>query len=145
MSVHDLPAFNAVLNGLSAVLLLTARQKIKQGKRDHHRKIMIAAFCVSVVFLVSYLFYHYSVGAVFFQGTGIVRPFYFVLLTTHTILAAAVPVIATITLIRGLKGNYQSHRKIAKWTYPIWMYVSVTGVIIYFMLYQMYPPMPVKF
>jgi uncharacterized membrane protein YozB (DUF420 family) len=139
MSVTDLPVLNAMLNGTSAVLLFVARTKIRQGKRDEHKKLMIAAFTTSIIFLVSYLVYHYNVGSVKFQGTGWSRPFYFTLLGTHTILAAAVPVLATMTLVRGLKARYEQHKKIANWAYPVWMYVSATGVLIYLMLYQIFP------
>ncbi|HEY3876762.1 MAG TPA: DUF420 domain-containing protein, partial [Candidatus Kapabacteria bacterium] len=104
-----------------------------------HRALMIAAFSTSIIFLASYLYYHFHAGIIHFGGSGFARPFYFTLLTTHTILAAAVPVLATITLIRGLRARYRKHRSIARWAYPVWMYVSVTGVIIYFMLYQLFP------
>ncbi len=139
MSISDLPALNATLNGTSAVLLLAARQRIKHGAIRQHRTLMIAAFATSIVFLISYLVYHFNVGVLHFGGTGIIRPMYFTLLTTHTILAAAVPVLATITLLRGLRGRYALHRRIARWTYPIWLYVSATGVVIYFLLYQIFP------
>jgi|SRR5581483_4575979 len=144
MSVSDLPAINAALNGTSAVLLLIARNRIKQrAKRPEvikqHRALMIAAFSTSVLFLISYLYYHANAGIVYFGGQGAIRPVYFTLLTTHTILAATIPVLATITLVRGLKARYAKHKKIARWTYPAWMYVSITGVVIYFMLYQIFP------
>ncbi len=139
MSIGDLPALNAGLNGACAILLFTARNRIKHKAVRQHRALMIAAFSTSVVFLASYLYYHFNAGIVYFEGTGISRPFYFILLTTHTILAAAVPILATITLVRGLRRRYAKHRKIAHWTYPTWMYVSVTGVVIYLMLYQLYP------
>ena len=139
MSINDLPLLNACLNGACAILLLIARQAIRNDNRPRHKTFMIAAFSVSVVFLGSYLFYHFNAGVVKFDGQGWIRPVYFVLLTSHTILAVTVPVLATMTLMRGLKARYQLHKKIARWTYPIWMYVSVTGVIIYVMLYQIYP------
>ena len=139
MSVHDLPAVNAALNGTSAILLLAARNRIKHKAVHQHRALMITAFITSILFLVCYLVYHFTVGIVPFSGTGAVRPFYFTLLTTHTILAVTVPVLATLTLIRGLKARYNKHVKIAKWTYPVWLYVSATGVVIYFMLYQLFP------
>ena len=100
---------------------------------------MITAYITSIVFLACYLTYHFNAGILHFGGVGIIRPIYFTLLTSHTILAVTVPVLATITLLRGLRGRYQKHRAIAKWTYPIWMYVSITGVVIYFMVYQIYP------
>lgn len=144
MSVSDLPAINAALNGSCAVLIFIARNRIKQYGKDpnakrQHRALMIAAFCTSIVFLASYLYYHANAGIVYFGGTGIWRPLYFILLFTHTILAAAIPILATITLIRGLRSRYKKHKAIAKWTYPAWLYVSATGVIIYFMLYQIFP------
>ena len=139
MSIADLPAINASLNGTCAVLLFTARNRIKHKAVKQHRALMVTAFSVSMVFLASYLYYHFNAGIIYFGGTGIIRPFYFTLLTTHTILAATIPVLATITLIRGLRRRYAKHRKIAHWTYPAWMYVSITGVVIYFMLYQIFP------
>ena len=139
MSVHNLPAINAGLNGASAILLLIARNRIRHNEVHQHRALMIAAFCTSILFLISYLYYHANAGIVYFGGQGISRPIYFTLLTTHTILAAAVPILATMTLIRGLRARYTKHRKIAKWTYPVWLYVSATGVVIYFMLYQLFP------
>jgi uncharacterized membrane protein YozB (DUF420 family) len=144
MSISDLPAINAGLNGTCAVLLLAARNRIKH-KAGHpnavkqHRALMITAFCTSMVFLASYLYYHFNAGIIYFDGVGIIRPIYFTLLTTHTILAVTVPVLATITLIRGLRAKYRKHKSIARWAYPVWMYVSITGVVIYFMLYQIFP------
>ena len=139
MSISDLPAINAGLNGTCAVLLFAARNRIKHKAVKQHRALMITAFCTSIVFLASYLYYHFNAGIIYFDGTGIIRPIYFTLLTTHTILAVTVPVLATITLVRGLRARYRKHRSIARWAYPIWMYVSVTGVVIYFMLYQIFP------
>jgi putative membrane protein len=136
VSVASLPALNAVLNGTAAVLLVTAYILIRQGKRDAHKRVMIAAFCVSTLFLISYLTYHSLAGVVYFPGKGLVRAIYLTILTTHTALAVTVPVLAIITLRRGLKGWFQRHRKIARWTLPIWLYVSVTGVVVYLMLYQ---------
>jgi uncharacterized membrane protein YozB (DUF420 family) len=144
MSVHDLPAFNAVLNGTAAILLLRGYYLIRAGRRDQHKKTMIAAFCVSTLFLVSYLAYHAQVGAVYFQKTGFLRYVYLTILFTHTVLAATVPVLAIITLRRALKAekatagktaDFSRHRRIARWTLPIWLYVSVTGVVVYLMLY----------
>ncbi len=127
---------NAILNGTAAVLLVTALVLIKQGRREAHKRVMLAAFTVSIVFLISYLVYHAQVGSVHYPHTGLIRTVYLTILTTHTILAATVPVLAIITLRRGLKGNFVRHKKIAKWTLPIWLYVSVTGVVVYLMLYQ---------
>src|SRR5947207_672288 len=139
MTVYDLPAVNAGLNGASAVLLLIARNRIKHKAIRQHRALMIAAFSTSILFLICYLIYHFNAGILHFGGQGAIRPIYFTLLTSHTILAAAVPVLATITLVRGLRRRDVKHRKIAKWTYPVWLYVSATGVVIYFILYQIYP------
>jgi uncharacterized membrane protein YozB (DUF420 family) len=139
MDVHELPAVNALLNGTAAILLLRGYSLIRAGRRDAHKKTMIAAFCVSTVFLVCYLVYHANVGAVYFQKTGFLRYLYLTILFTHTVLAATVPVLAIITLRRALKaektGDFRRHRRIARWTLPIWLYVSVTGVVVYLMLY----------
>ena len=136
------PAINATLNGASAVLLLTGRRLIAQRKIQQHRAVMISAVITSSLFLVCYLTYHallqiYAHGAITrFQGTGLSRPIYFSILLSHTILAVVTVPLVLITLNRGLKKRFEKHRTIARWTYPIWLYVSVTGVIIYFMLYQ---------
>jgi putative membrane protein len=115
---------------------VTALVLIKQGRREAHKRVMLTAFSVSVVFLISYLVYHAQAGVVYYRHTGFIRGVYLTILTTHTILAATVPVLAIITLRRGLKGNFIRHKRIAKWTMPIWLYVSVTGVVVYLMLYQ---------
>jgi uncharacterized membrane protein YozB (DUF420 family) len=135
IGVQDLPALNATLNASAAALLLRGRFLIASGRREAHRATMLAAFSVSVVFLISYLVYHANVGAVYFQKTGLIRVVYLTILVTHTILAAAVPVLAIITLRRAWKGDFKRHRRIARWTYPIWLYVSITGVVVYLMLY----------
>jgi len=139
MDVHHLPAINAFLNGIAAILLVRGYFLIRAGERAQHKKTMIAAFIVSVVFLISYLFYHANSGIVYYQKTGFIRYVYFTILYTHTPLAAAVPVLAIITLRRALKaqktGDFSRHRRIARWTLPIWLYVSVTGVVVYLMLY----------
>jgi len=139
MDVHELPAVNAILNGTAAILLVRGYFLIRAGKREQHKKTMIAAFTVSVVFLISYLIYHANSGIVYYQKTGFIRFIYFTILYTHTPLAAAVPVLAIITLRRALKaektGDFSRHRRIARWTLPIWLYVSVTGVLVYLMLY----------
>jgi putative membrane protein len=139
MTVSDLPILNAFLNATSGILLLIGRGFIKRGNTAAHRKTMISAFITSSIFLVSYLVYHGIHGAQYFQGRGLVRPLYFLILGTHTILAAAIVPLVLITLSRGLKGRYGAHKKIARWTYPVWLYVSVTGVVIYLMLYQLFP------
>lgn len=131
-------ALNASLNGLSAVLLTGGYAAIRSGKRDVHKFFMISAFTVSSIFLVSYLIYHYRVGHVVFQGQGWIRPVYFVLLTTHTILAITIVPLILITLRRAWREQFDKHRLIARWTLPLWFYVSVTGVIVYFMVYQIY-------
>jgi uncharacterized membrane protein YozB (DUF420 family) len=139
MDVHHLPAINAILNGIAAILLVRGYFLIRAGRRTQHKNTMIAAFCLSVVFLVSYLVYHANSGIVYYQQTGFIRYVYFTILYTHTPLAAAVPVLAIITLRRALKaqktGDFARHRRIARWTLPIWLYVSVTGVVVYLMLY----------
>jgi uncharacterized membrane protein YozB (DUF420 family) len=136
IGIHDLPVLNATLNGTSAVLLTTGYFLIRSGRRDAHRRVMLTAFGVSVVFLISYLIYHSQVGSVHYPHSGILRTIYLTILFTHTALAATVPVLAIMTLRRALKGEFARHRKLAKWTLPIWLYVSVTGVIVYLMLYQ---------
>ena len=137
IGIHDLPAVNATLNATSAVLLVTGYTLIRQKRIRQHRRVMIAAFCVSIAFLVSYLVYHSQVGSVRFRGTGPLRTTYLGILLTHTTLAAAVPFLAFVTLFRGLKRNDPRHRAVARWTLPIWLYVSVTGVVVYLMLYKM--------
>jgi uncharacterized membrane protein YozB (DUF420 family) len=132
-----LPAFNALLNATAATLLVIGLALIRSGRKRAHKRVMIAAFGVSCVFLVSYLVYHYTAGVTRFQGTGAIRTMYLAILGTHTVLAAAVPFLAVITLWRGLKGRFDMHRRIARWTLPIWVYVSVTGVVVYWMLYRM--------
>jgi protein SCO1/2/putative membrane protein len=137
VDVHSLPAVNALLNGASFVLLVIGFALIRRGRRDAHQRVMIAAFACSVLFLTSYLIYHAQVGSVRFQGQGPVRTLYLSILLTHTVLAAAVPFLAAITLVRALRARFDRHRAIARITLPIWLYVSITGVVIYLMLYQM--------
>ena len=136
MSIDALPAVNASLNAISGVLLLVAYGLIRARKIEEHRKVMIAAFTASSLFLVSYIVYHAQVGSVRFTRQGFVRPVYFTILISHVTLAAAVLPLAIITLSRGLKARYAQHRRIARWTFPIWLYVSVTGVLVYILLYQ---------
>ena len=138
MTVSDLPPLNATLNATCFVLLTIGYVLIRRGRIAQHRAVMIAAFCTSVIFLVSYLTYHAQIGSKPFQGQGPVRYLYFTILLTHTILAAAIVPLVLITLSRGLKRRDDRHRAIARWTLPIWMYVSVTGVIVYLMLYRLY-------
>jgi uncharacterized membrane protein YozB (DUF420 family) len=136
MSVNDLPAVNATLNAVSFVLLLTGYVLIRRRRVDLHRRVMISAFVTSTLFFICYLVYHAQVGSVRFTRQGFVRPLYFTILITHVTLAALVPPLAIITLSRGLAARYARHRVIARWTLPIWLYVSVTGVLVYVLLYQ---------
>jgi putative membrane protein len=136
MTVHDLPAVNATLNAVAAVLLTIGFVLIRTGRIDAHRRTMIAAFVTSSLFLVCYIVYHAQVGSVRFTRQGFVRPLYFAILVTHVALAGTVLPLAIITLSRGLKARYDRHRAIARWTLPIWLYVSVTGVLVYVLLYQ---------
>jgi uncharacterized membrane protein YozB (DUF420 family) len=135
----QLPALNAILNGTAAVLIVAGIYLIKSGRQRAHRAVMISAVIASSLFLISYLTYHAHIGSKHFPGQGWVRTAYFAILLTHTILAATVVPLVLITLTRGLKGRFDRHRPIARWTYPVWLYVSVTGVVIYVMLYQLYP------
>jgi uncharacterized membrane protein YozB (DUF420 family) len=132
------PVINAALNGTSGLLIATGRLLIRQGRIRAHRACMLAAVICSTGFLASYLWYHAHVGSVRFQGQGVVRPVYFAILVSHTLLAAVVVPLVIITLARGLRARFDRHRAIARWTYPIWLYVSVTGVVIYLMLYYLY-------
>ena len=134
------PALNATLNGTSAVLLAAGYAAIRSGKRGLHKKLMVTAFFVSCVFLVSYLVYHYRVGHVAFHGQGWIRPVYFALLLSHTLLAIVIVPLIIITLRRAFLERFDKHRLIARYTLPLWFYVSVTGVIVYLMLYQIYFP-----
>jgi len=137
VTVSDLPALNATLNATSAVLLTTGWILIRRGRIAQHRAVMIAAVCTSILFLISYLVYHAQVGSVRFTKQGPIRAVYFTILLTHTVLAVAIVPMVLVTLTRGLRARYERHRRIARWTMPIWLYVSVTGVIVYLMLYQM--------
>ena len=132
------PKINATLNGSSAVLLVAGRMLIARGKMAAHRAVMLSALATSSLFLVSYLYYHYHVGSVHFRGTGWSRPVYFTILISHTILAAVIVPMVIITLNRALRGRFDRHRAIARWTFPLWLYVSMTGVVVYLMLYQLF-------
>jgi uncharacterized membrane protein YozB (DUF420 family) len=136
VSVHDLPAVNASLNAISGVLLLIGYFLMRAGRIEQHRRFMLAAFAASSLFLICYLAYHAQVGSVRFTRQGFVRPLYFTILITHVSLAAVVLPMAVLTLSRGLKARYPQHRRIARWTFPMWLYVSVTGVLVYILLYQ---------
>ena len=138
IGLHQLPTLNASLNALSAVLLLCGYGFIRRRRIAAHRACMIAAFSASCLFLVSYLVYHFQVGTTRFQGQGWIRPVYFTILFTHTPLAAAIVPLSIVTLRRGLGARYVQHKRLARWTLPIWLYVSITGVVIYWLLYHAY-------
>jgi uncharacterized membrane protein YozB (DUF420 family) len=137
MQISDLPALNATLNALSAVFLTTGYLSIRRGRRDTHKRCMLAALVTSALFLLSYVVYHLNTGSRPFGGQGVLRVVYFAILITHVVLAATVLPLALVTAARGLGGRFDRHVRLARWTFPIWMYVSVTGVVIYLMLYRM--------
>lgn len=137
MTLSDLPAVNAGLNSLSTVLLLAGYRNIRRRNIPAHRACMVAAFAVSTLFLVCYLTYHVQVGSVPFRGQGWIRPVYFTILISHITLAAAILPLALVTLYRAWRERFDSHRRIARWTLPLWLYVSVTGVVVYLMLYHL--------
>jgi uncharacterized membrane protein YozB (DUF420 family) len=137
MDPRHLPSVNATLNAVSACLLALGYFFIRRGRRDAHRRAMLAACTTSTLFLISYLVYHYQAGSVRFAKTGGIRTLYLSILVSHTALAAAVPVLAGITLARALRAQWPRHRAIARWTLPIWLYVSLTGVMVYWMLYRL--------
>ncbi len=146
ITVRDLPAVNATLNGISTVLLLVGFALIRRRRIEAHKRVMLSAFAVSILFLTCYLIYHVQVGSVKYPNTGIIRTIYYSILIPHVLLAFSVPVLAIITLSRALAGKFDKHRRIARWTFPIWLYVSVTGVIVYLMLYQFaHPVIPEHF
>jgi putative membrane protein len=135
------PALNATLNGIAAILLVCGYAAIRSGKMELHKKLMVSAFFVSCAFLVSYVIYHVRIHQVIhFQGQGWIRPVYFTLLISHTILAVVIVPLILVTLRRAWLERFDQHRRIARWTLPLWFYVSVTGVIVYFMVYQIYVP-----
>jgi putative membrane protein len=140
MTVGDLPAVNASLNSICTVLLVAGFVFIKRERKKAHMICMIGALVVSAVFLGSYLFYHYEVGSVKFTHEGMARPIYFVILISHILLAMVLAPMVIVTVIPAIRERFDRHRKIARWTWPIWMYVSITGVIVYLMLYQWFPP-----
>lgn len=137
IELRDLPTVNAIFNSTATVLLVTGYVFIRRGKIAAHRAAMLAAFACSVLFLVGYLVYHAQVGTTRFPGTGGVRTLYLTILATHTVLAAVVPFLAIATLMKAFRQRFAQHKKIARWTLPIWLYVSVTGVVVYWMLYRM--------
>ena len=130
------PVINATLNGATTILLLTGRWLISRRRIAQHRLVMLTAFVTSTLFLMSYLYYHFHVGSVRFQGTGWTRPVYFTILISHVLLAIAIVPLVIVTLARALRERFDKHRAIARWTFPLWLYVSVTGVLVYFMLYK---------
>lgn len=132
------PVLNAILNASSAVLIAAGVLLIRRQRRTAHKRVMIAAVITSTLFLISYLYYHAHVGSVRFQGQGMARPLYFSILLSHTVLAATVVPLVLVTVSRALRGRFDKHRASARWTYPVWLYVSVTGVVIYVMLYHLY-------
>ena len=140
--ISYLPHLNAFLNATSAVLLIAGYRFIRALRVDAHRKCQVSAFITSTVFLISYLTYHYYHGESRFLGQGIVRPFYFAILISHVILAIVIVPLILITLYRAARGDFLRHKRIARWTLPLWLYVSLTGVIVYLMLYHIYPTPP---
>ena len=138
MQIADLPALNAILNGTAAVFLTAGYMQIRRGRIELHKRCMLAALATSALFLVSYVVYHANAGSRPFPGGGIVRLAYFAILITHVVLAAIILPLALTTAARGLRAQYDRHVRIARWTLPLWLYVSVTGVVIYLMLYQLY-------
>jgi uncharacterized membrane protein YozB (DUF420 family) len=139
MNDSILPHLNALLNATSFVLLVCGLFFILRGSVKAHRACMISALVVSGLFLISYVVYHAQYGSMHFKGQGFVRPLYFTILITHVTLAVAIVPLVTVTLRRALRGDFIRHRRIARWTYPLWLYVSVTGVVVYLMLYRLYP------
>ena len=140
MNDSVLPHVNAALNFLSFLLLVAAFYQIRRGNVNQHRRLMLSALAVSILFLVCYVTYHAQYGSVRFTGQGAVRGVYFFILITHIILAAAIVPLVAVTVVRALRGDFARHRRIARWTYPLWLYVSVTGVVVYLMLYHLYRP-----
>lgn len=138
IDIANLPALNAILNGISAIFLLSGYLCIRRGRPDLHKRCMLGALTASAFFLTSYLIYHANAGSRPFEGEGGVRILYFAILITHVVLAAAILPLALVTASRGLRAHFERHVRIARWTLPIWLYVSVTGVVIYLMLYQLY-------
>lgn len=139
MTLSDLPAVNASLNALCAMFLTLGYIFIKQGRKEAHRNCMVSAFVTSTIFLVCYLVYHFHAGRTVFRDPPWMRPIYLILLLTHTVLAVVIVPLVLLTLHRAIKERFELHKKIARWTWPLWMYVSVTGVVIYLLLYQIFP------
>jgi putative membrane protein len=139
MDISLLPSLNAALNATSAALVVAGHSFIRRRKTTAHRACMMAATCSSALFLISYVIYHYHHGATRFAGTGLARAVYFAVLTSHTLFAILLVPMVIVTLRRALRERFDKHRQIARWTFPLWLYVSVTGVAVYFMLYHLYP------
>jgi uncharacterized membrane protein YozB (DUF420 family) len=139
MSLRFLPTLNAILNATSGLFIIAGFLFIRRRNVQAHRNCMVAAVSASILFLISYLIYHFNVGATSFRGEGWVRPVYFIILITHTVLATIIVPFVIVTLRRALRGDYARHKRIARWTFPMWLYVSITGVIVYLMLYHLYP------
>lgn len=142
LELSDLPAVNATFNGIAFVLLMCGYACIRRKNITAHKRFMVASFCVSIAFLTTYLTYRFLGTEKRFGGTGWIRPVYFFILITHVILAATVPILATWTLILGLRGRFDRHRRLARWTFPIWVYVSISGVLVYLLLFVLYGPAP---
>ncbi len=140
MDVSALPHVNAVLNGIAACFLMLGYVLIRRGEKDKHRKAMIAAASVSALFLVSYITLRFHAPVFEFRGEGVIRPIYYALLISHVILSVCIVPLVLLTLYRALRGTFDLHRRVARWAWPAWMYVSVTGIVVYLMLYQVYPP-----
>ncbi len=138
MGIADLPALNASLNAVSAIFLLLGYFFIRTKQVNRHRAAMLAAFFTSVLFLASYLVYHYHVGSKPFPGQGWIRSVYFAILISHVVLAAAIGPLAIATLTLAWRERFQTHRRLARWTLPLWLYVSLTGIVVYLMIYQIY-------
>jgi len=141
-TIRLLPTLNAILNATSGILIVAGFFFVRRKRINAHRACMIAAVSSSILFLISYLVYHYHHGATRFPGTGWVRAFYFIILISHTILAALIVPFVIVTLRRALRGQFARHMRVARWTFPMWLYVSITGVIVYLMLYHFYPTLP---
>lgn len=142
MDLSNLPAVNATLNSIAFVLLICGFACIRRKRVLAHKRFMISAYCVSALFLISYLTHRFTQGEYRFGGEGLIRPVYFFILISHVLLALTVPFIATTLLVLGLRGRFELHKRIARVGFPIWVYVSITGVLVYFMLFQLYEPIP---
>lgn len=139
IAIVDLPHVNAALNAVSIVFLAAGYRYIRRGEREKHKACMLGAIAVSAAFLVSYLIYHFNSGLARFGGEGLVRPVYFTILIVHVLAAVAITVMVPITAVRALAGRFDQHRRIARWTWPLWMYVAVSGVVVYVMAIHFYP------